>query len=122
MSESVEISSNVIKLIRDLADQIGTTVDKIFPWYVQQQQLQGGIFLFITTSCLIMGLVGFLKFVKTADFNKGNADSFLVVIFAIISTLSVVMFVANGVNAITQLVNPNYHAVHALIKDFSNLR
>lgn len=41
INASVDIGKNLTGLIEKLAAQIGTTADKVYPWYVQQAYLEG---------------------------------------------------------------------------------
>jgi len=38
---SVDVGQNITGLLEKLAVQMGTTVDKVFPWYVNQAYIEG---------------------------------------------------------------------------------
>src|SRR5687767_11456912 len=56
MDVSVDIGKNLTSLLERLAQQIGTTVDKIYPWYVQQAYNEGVTALFGITVVFLLSV------------------------------------------------------------------
>lgn len=120
MDVNVDIGGNLTTLLQQLAQQIGTTVDKIYPWYVQQAYVEG-----LTT--LVMVVVLFFVFgvaliVSLANL-KNNDDVYGPIAFisgmALAITLSIGTF--EGVDAARKLMNPNYYAMQKLTVHVGNL-
>ena len=122
MEEKIDIGQNVADLITGLATQLGTTADKVFPWYVQQQYIEG--VFFISTIALIIFVSAFLCLFSWggADFENGNIKTAVFISAGIIGALATFVFIIGGGNAISRIINPNYYAMHYMIKDLSQLR
>ena len=88
---SVDLGDNLTNLIEQLAIQIGTTADKIFPWYVQQQVIEGwtkaGIFAFLIGASTLTVIISMTK----ADYDSGNVPAFLSLIFGGIALLAILI-------------------------------
>ena len=122
MEGKVDIGQNIADLVTGLAQQIGTTADKVFPWYVQQQYIEGVFFVVVIALIIFISASLCLFSVKGADFENGNTKAVVFIAAGVIGALAIFVFILGGRHAISQIINPNYHAVHCMLKDFSNLR
>ena len=121
MNATIDVGENLTSLLERLAQQIGTTADKIFPWYVQQAYIEG-----VTTLCAIaiMAFIMITVFafsVKRADFKDGNVSAVVTVCSGIILIFTTVAVPLDGVNAVRKIINPQYYAVSMLTKDVGRL-
>ena len=57
VNAKVDIGQNLTSLLERLAQQIGTTADKVFPWYVQQAYIEGVTTLVAVAVLLIASIV-----------------------------------------------------------------
>lgn len=121
VTASVDIGKNITELLEKLANQIGTTADKVFPWYVTQQVIEG--FSRITSSgiALLIGILLVVLSYKKADWDKGNKDSILVVIGSIIAGVAFLIFIISLPLSIAQIINPQYYALKSITYDMSLL-
>ena len=124
VTTGIDVGKNMTEFIEKLAHQIGTTADKVFPWYVKQSVLEGYIFLAVMLSVLTVGLALFLVNIRILYSDKSSVDKRDVysVIGAVLTLIAFGGLFVGGMNAITSIVNPNYHAMRALIHDISKLR
>lgn len=119
---SVDVGDNIARLLEKLAEQIGTTADKVFPWYVQQSILQGWLFIIICTTMIIFSAILLFICYKKADFNDPGNEYTLPAGFGIVAgILSIIVLVIGGTWAVTSILNPNYHAMQELTKDMARL-
>ena len=121
MDITVDAGPNITSMLERLAQQIGTTADMVFPWYVNQAHLEGittliglGIAwsLFI---CLIS--IGLWK----GDFEKGNRYATITVISCVLGFFTLVGSAFEGADAARKIMNPNYYAVKMLTYDLGRL-
>ena len=118
---SVDIGDNITILLEKIAKQIGTTADKVFPWYVKQQILTGYLFLIIDGIALLLGGCLMFSFYGKADWNNGNRYVIFTIVGAVILFSALVGVAAGASKAITQIYNPEFHALQTLVKDMSQL-
>jgi len=72
---SFDVGNNVTNMLRDVAHQLGIAVEKIYPYFVFQQVINGvvGIVTFLILSVLILG--GAIFFFKLySKENRGDYD------------------------------------------------
>lgn len=120
-SVAVDIGENLTKLLEQLAKQVGTTADKVFPWYVQQQVLEGWASLCVHTAFLFVGLLMLVLSFRKSDFDNGNRYVFVLCaggVMLFITTLSIAL---NAVDIVTQINNPHYGAMKAMTGDLARL-
>lgn len=111
------------------------TADKVFPWYVKQQVIEGWCFLLtdgivavFTLTGLVVGLVLLTR--KYPNFQPQHhgdespgriVGCTMAVLCGIFLFGACVAMCANGGNAISQIKNPEYHAAKVFLNDISNL-
>jgi predicted membrane channel-forming protein YqfA (hemolysin III family) len=115
VAASIDIGDNQTQLLGKLAAQIGTTADKIFPWYVKQQVFEGWLHLLTAVTLLVFFAILIRINFRKADFG-GDGNRHAVVLFI----SSVALFISLS-NFVTQIVNPNYHALQAITSDMAKL-
>lgn len=49
MNTQIDVGKDIADLLEKLAQQIGTTVDKVFPWLITQAQIEGYALQYITS-------------------------------------------------------------------------
>lgn len=122
MNLNVDVGQNLTSLLEKLAQQIGTTADKVFPWYVQQALNEGvtglvalGIFTLLSAAMVTFSI-------RFATRNSGH-EAILP-----LSALSTAVLITNllfgaiqGVESARKVMNPNYYAVKMLARDIGNL-
>jgi hypothetical protein len=118
----LDIGKNLTGLLERLAGQIGTTADKVFPWYVQQAYLEGltalvGVALAVTIAASLF----FWSF-KRANFNdEGNHFAPLCIGSGISLAVSIVAVFIVGIESTRKLINPNYYAMQMLTHDIGRM-
>lgn len=118
---SVDIGQNITSLIEKLAQQIGTTTDKVFPWYVKQQIIEGYTYLAIGAAAMILSIIMLSVSWKKSDFDNGNLYAVFVVVSLVLLFGSGIFFLFGTTGAVSQIVNPQYHALHAMTQDMAKL-
>lgn len=117
INAKVDVGNNLTSLIEKLATQIGVTADKVFPWYVKQQVIEGFVFVGVTISLLILfGAVFFYSF-KKADFENGNRYIVTTIGGAIFFLITLFVTAFCFGDAVAQIMNPEYAATHQLLQD-----
>jgi len=121
---SIDIGGNTTKLIDRLAAQIGTTTDKVFPWYVKQQVIEGWCWIGCSVFGAAVGICVCLFAIKKWD-NGKNADNELnaiaLTIGVIILLIALVFLIFGTSGAVTQITNPQYYALKAMTGDMARL-
>ena len=129
VNAKIDVGDNITVLLEKLAAQIGTTADKVFPWYVKQQVLEGHIWMSLSLSALFLGAILAIASWGKADFDgPGNRyfmlAGFGVVLFVfgfIFSVFGFIFSVFGAQGAITQIINPNYYALKSMTSDMAKL-
>ena len=121
MDVSVDAGPNITSLLERLATQIGITVDKVFPWYVQQAQLEGTVTVVAILVALLVFGVAFTLSVRKADYKDGNFAAVLSVFTGIALGVSVLLVPLSGLDGYLKTVNPNYYAMKMLTHDLGQL-
>jgi len=126
---AVDMGDNFTKLFQQLANQIGTTVDKIFPWFVKQQIIEGWCGLTITTLILIVGFLLLIFNFRKRNFEESrtsyipiNFNSCLVIIGWIMFGIGFLAFSIGSTYWIGKIINPEYAAVQDLIQQLSKIK
>lgn len=116
--------SAVTKIIEQLAKSLGMTVEKIFPYYVKQAYLNGLMSMLVWSGfeivCLILtGILLKLSFVYKEKEVKNASDNcdFLAVVVFVFFGVGFIFGVFYLSDWITLMKNPEYTAIHTLIKD-----
>ena len=118
----LDIGKNMVDLLEKLAVNIGTTADKIFPWYLNQQFIEGCL-LILMPLILIIGFGSILLiFKRKADFGYNwNTEAYVVLMSAVIVSISFLVFILSIGQSVSQVFNPEYHAFKTLTYDLSKL-
>lgn len=116
---SVDVGTNIAKLIEQLAHQLGTTADKVYPWYVKQQVIEGitSLTILVTLSLIFipMFIWGYRKSLGDDDYVALTCMAGVVMFVVFL----VVIFCGPGIAS--QIYNPDYHAIQALMRDAGKL-
>ena len=121
INASIDVGKNITSMLEKLAAQIGTTADKVFPWYVQQAHLEG-----ITTLCAI-GVMWLFSAIlisisfKKCDFINGNRYVPIFIVGCLLSFASFCGSICDGPNAVRKMLNPNYYAMTMMTQDIGRL-
>ena len=124
VNAKVDIGQNLASLLERLAQQIGTTADKVFPWYVQQAYLDGLIFLIVLAVVFIVSIAAVTYGVCKGDWSTGepgNLAAALTIIGGVCLSMSVMSGMIGGSEHATKVLNPQYHAMKMLTRDVGNL-
>lgn len=118
---SVDVGDNIINLIRQLAEQIGTTTDKVFPWYVKQQVIEGWAFFVTCGLSFVVGVILVALTWKKCDwvYSKGLIPFCIIgIIFSLVAL--VISFLLGGDFA-AKILNPEFYALKSMVSDMSKL-
>jgi hypothetical protein len=124
---SFDVGNNVTNMLRDVAHQLGIAVEKIYPYFVFQQVVNGvvGIVTFLISSALILG--GAIFFSKLyskesrGDYNEDNDTrelkmwtfGFFSVLLFFIFLFTVTTFPYS--HYIGMILNPHYYAIKDML-------
>lgn len=122
INAKLDVGDNVTTLIERLAEQIGVTADKVFPWYVQQAYLQGITTMAAIALAVLIFVPLFIVACRRADFDKGNAWAPVSVATGIALCMSLIATFVAGPQQIRKMVNPQFYAVTMLAEDIGKLR
>jgi hypothetical protein len=98
----------------------GTAADKIFPWYVQQQIIEGWTYT-VVTCVLAVAAVILLRHFKTANFDEGNGSAILAIIGAMLAGVVTLATAMTAPDTIGKIINPEYAAMRDLSRDVGRL-
>ena len=121
MNVSVDVGSNITSLIERLAAQIGTTADKVFPWYVQQSYIEGMTGLIAGFVGLFLALLAIGVGFRKADFDNGNRYAVISIAGATLLFMVSLVGLMSGPDAVTKVMNPNYHAMKMMTRDIGKM-
>lgn len=121
VTASVDVGDNITKLTEKLAETIGVTADKIYPHYVKQIAIEGYSFFFVLFLYGILLIVILAISLQRADWENGNFYAFITAISSFFLVVSLIFISAEIPENITKILNPEYHAVHQIVKDISYL-
>lgn len=122
MEMTVDVGNNIASLVERLAQQIGTTADQVFPWYVHQAYLQGVTSLASMLLALVIAVAVFVPSFRRADFDEGNRATVLSVISGGIILLSLATCFVTGPQQVRKMLNPQFYAVTMLAEDIGKMR
>jgi hypothetical protein len=119
---SIDIGDNITKLIEKLASQIGTTTDKVFPWYVKQQVIEGWCWIGCSGFVFLAGLIVALCCIRPSLHEKDNESYVVAVVIGGILSATGLAFLLFGMGgALTQIINPEYYALKSMTGDMARL-
>lgn len=119
---SVDVGDGVSTLLTKLAEKIGTSVDQVFPWYINQQVIEGWTFLAVVAVFILLLSATTIYSYKRSDFDNENVFVLLFVISLGLFLLAILGFAFGASGAVSKIINPEYHAVQQLFKDVSRLK
>ncbi|MDD2679537.1 MAG: hypothetical protein PHO03_01865 [Candidatus Omnitrophica bacterium] len=119
---SIDIGDNITKLIQQLAVQIGTTADKVFPWYVKQQIVFAYTSLAVfTIGLVILGVIFWKNYLK-ADFEYVDRNAVFAIISGALFLSALIFLVISFSTLLSQIINPEYYAMRELAGHLAELR
>lgn len=123
INATVDVGDNITGMLEKLAQQLGTTADKVFPWYVQQSILEGWTTIIWIAAALVLFLAVFSISIRKAQFSYGKENVAMVVsiISGIALLVSLVGLFFGGPEAVRQINNPNYYAMKMMTQDIGRL-
>lgn len=118
VSASIDAGKNITALLEKLAAQIGQSVDKVWPWLVRQQVIEGWTNLALCGLFLVLGAALFLWGAHLCRKNNGDDDWRFALLLAGGGVLLISLFViAVSFSAnITKIINPEYAALQELVR------
>lgn len=119
---TVDVGDNLTSLMERLAQQLGTTVDKVFPWYVEQAYLQGITTLVAIILAFAILVPLFVIAVRKSDFDKGNAWAPVSVASGILLVVSLIFGFLAAPQQVRKIANPKFYAMSMLVDDIGRLR
>lgn len=119
---SVDVGDGVSTLLTKLAEKIGTSVDQVFPWYVNQQVIEGWVFLAVATVAILLLSTMTIYSYKRSDFDNENVFVLLFTISTVVTFIAMVACTTGVSGSVSKILNPEYHAVRELIKDVGKLK
>lgn len=120
MNATLDIGNNLTALISQLAMQIGTTTEQIFPLYVRQQIIEGWSMIGMLLLSAAISAFLIIRFFKKANFCTGEGMPPVVcgIILAIATGLSAVPVVPISLG---KILNPQYGAMKTLAHDIGTM-
>jgi hypothetical protein len=121
VNATIDVGKNLTSLLERLAQQIGTTADKVFPWYVQQAQLEGVTALVAVCALLVIStaILAISLPIAVRDGNSVAAPVAFVSGLVLLAVLGIGTF--ESVEAVRKISNPNYYAMKMLTQDIGRL-
>jgi uncharacterized membrane protein YhaH (DUF805 family) len=123
VTANIDAGDNINSLIEKLAKQIGTTTDKIFPWYVKQNLITGYTHAIVILVLFISSIVVLMLTWHKADFNSDKC--FLECLITILSIIFIITLIAvtagMASDIMNQIFNPEYGATQDIIKSISHM-
>lgn len=122
---AIDVGPNLTELLQQLATQIGVTADKVFPWYIKQQVIDG----WTTGAALLMALfiaaaftLLLKKHTSAEDRVYGSGLYPITTCFIFITFIILLVGMYSAPSVATKIMNPEYHATQALVSDLAKLR
>jgi hypothetical protein len=118
---TVDVGQNITELIGKLAAQIGTTADKVFPWYVNQSVLEGWGTLAVLATVLVLAVTLVCFGLIKQDLDDPDWRIFLAVFGGVALFFWIIIACSSIPDSVTKIANPEYHAMKMLVSDISKL-
>ncbi len=125
MEMKVDVGQNLTSMLERLAAQIGTTADKVFPWYVQQAQIEGAITVSLAGIALMLSLVALAYGVIKGKWDSGgdpdNLAAVATILGGILLVTSSLFSLLNVPGGVTKIYNPQFHAMQMMSRDIGRM-
>ncbi len=125
INATIDVGDNITGMLEKIAGQLGTTADKVFPWYVQQASIEGWTALAFLTIAILIFLPTFLvsiRMAKSPEREDGpNASFFVCIVAGCILFFTFLLGGMEGTEAVRKIMNPNYYAMKMMTRDIGNL-
>ena len=122
VTAKVDVGENLTSLLERLAQQIGTTADKVFPWYVEQAYLQGVTTLVVLVFALVLFGVVFVLALRKADWNEGGIAAVLSIVSGVALLITLGGALLSGPIQVRKMMNPNFYAIQMIVEDIGKMR
>jgi hypothetical protein len=123
---TVDIGGNLTSLLERLAQQIGTTADKVFPWYVQQAYVEG-VSTLLALAVVVPILVVIVSLATRKPMWTGKYENeptialFVSAAAGAMLLFTVIIGTIESVDAVRKVMNPNYYAMKMITRDLGQL-
>ena len=114
VAASIDVGKNTQELIEKLAVQIGVTVDKVWPWLVRQQVLEGWTILAAILIALVIGVV-LLGVALVLDKKETEICIPFFMVGGLLCVFAIFALFMAGPDQIQKIYNPEYSALKDLI-------
>lgn len=119
VSATIDVGKNVQSLLEKLAEQIGTTVEQVWPWMVKAQVVEAYTGIALALAALVVGSILFslgMRGGRRADnFDKPGVYLLELIPGGLMLVISVFAIFAGTTTWIQQINNPQYCALKELI-------
>ena len=112
------MNSELIKLLADLANKLGTTTERLWSCLLRQAPIEGIIYLivWVVYGVVLWRVFKWVKEFPKSDWNDAFLDNLPMVIFICVVISSLVIFGAALPMIVAALFNPEYWALKQIIK------
>jgi formate-dependent nitrite reductase membrane component NrfD len=121
VNASIDVGKNITSMLEKIADKIGTTVDKIFPWYVKQEYISAIMSLFEIILAIVIGSIMLKMCYKKASFKNHDINIYFTIIGFVLLIVGILCLIFGLSGIVTGIMNPEYHALQSLVSDMSKL-
>ncbi len=120
---SVDMGEKTFKILEKLAEQIGITVDKVFPWFIKQSVIDGYCFFTLIALAFILGVDLILYNQNKATYEpEFNSNAVYATIGFIILGISILILFVGSSWAISSIINPECQALQEITKMIRTLK
>lgn len=110
-------TEQVLAALTEVANQIGVGPESVFPWFIQQQVLEG-ITFFIGEALLVVGVgISARLAIRAWKVNRDSGWGVMLALIAVSGSIIITISMLTGLQeAVGQIFNPEYAALKALSK------
>lgn len=116
---NVDLGENVLHLLEEFSKTIGTTADKVFPWFVNDQLICGYVSLITPLIIMLICFILIKSNLKKTDWEDMNLNGGIVVACSTISAIAFMVFTCSLPSSLSSILNPQYGAIKNLIYTLS---
>lgn len=116
VTAGIDIGNNLTELINKLSEAIGTTADKVYPWYVKQTLIEGWVDLGI----FILACMAIITSVTILICGIQKEEEALCVFGVVSTVIAGVLFIIVIIflsDIIGRIVTPELFAMKSMIRD-----